>query len=342
MKAKTPTISDVAKRAGVSPMTVSRVINGENNVRDATREAVNAAIKELNYVPNISARALAGNRSYKLALLYGNPSAFYLSELLVGALEEISLSGHQLLVHKVAETDSQKEILKALRSIIGVYDGVIVPPPLGDYAEVRDFIVKNDLPAVFLSGAEGRGRSCKICIDEFEAGREITEYLIGLGHERIGIVKGHPNQFASEERYRGFCDAMEAAGISIPDSYKRQGYFTFDSGRKAAEELLRLAKPPTAIFACNDDMAAATLAVAASKGIDVPKDLSVVGFDDSPLAASVFPRLTTVRQPLSDMASEAINYLLDFIRSGSSEAAEKPARVVMPYEIVMGKSTAKV
>ena len=338
MKMRTPTISDVAKHAGVSPMTVSRVINGESNVKDATKSIVMDSIKALNYVPNISARALAGNRSYKLALLYANPSAFYLSELLVGALEEISQYGHQLLVHKVTDSESQQAVLKGLNPLIGRFDGVIVPPPLSDYVNVREFLMTNDIPAVFLSGNEGQGRSCKICIDDYDAAKAITNYLLELGHKRIAIIKGHPNQFSSDERLRGFKDALSSAGLSLERGNTAQGYFTYNSGLKAARKLLARENPPTAIFAANDDMAAATLAVAASKGVNVPTELSVAGFDDSPLASSVFPRLTTIKQPLSEMAAAAIDFLLEFVSGENDVTNDNPGRIVMPYQIIKGES----
>ncbi len=338
-KEKTVKLSDVARHAGVSPMTVSRVINGEANVRSSTKERVLESVAALNYKPNLSARALAGNRAYKVALLYGNPSAFYLSELLVGALEEISRHGHQLLVQKVSESASEEKVEDSLSSLIGEYDGVIVPPPLSDYASVRDFLLENDIPAVFLSGLSGSGRNRKICIDDYAAAKEITDYLIELGHERIGFIKGNPNQFSTGERLRGYKDALAAHGLAFDKKLIVRGLFTYDSGLKAARKLLAMAPRPTAIFASNDDMAAACLAVAASEGLKVPTNLSVVGFDDSPLASAVFPRLTTVKQPLAEMAAGAINSLLDLIGSAQVVGANQSELVKMKYKIVLGAST---
>ena len=337
MDTKTATLSDVAAHAGVSPMTVSRVINGEQNVRSETREKVQKSIDALTYRPNLSARALAGSRSYKLVLLYGNPSAFYLSELLVGALEEISDLGHQLLVHKISDTATQDEIKERLTALLGAYDGVIVPPPLSDYQTVRKFLKSNDIPAILLSGDEGKGRSQKICIDDYKAAKEITEYLLGLGHKRIAFIKGNPNQHASAERLRGYEKALTENGVNREKSWVAPGQFTYASGVKAGERLLSLSEPPTAVFASNDDMAAAVLAVAASKGIKVPEELSVVGFDDSPLASSVFPRLTTVRQPLTQMARSAVNSLIELIRKSPDPSA--PKRLTMSYQIIFGDST---
>lgn len=340
LKDKAVTISDVAAHAGVSPMTVSRVINAEKNVREETRDQVLKSIDALNYKPNLSARALAGNKSYRLALLYGNPSAFYLSELLVSALEEISKHGHQLLVHKVSEEGDEKTVTESLSNLTGQYDGVIVPPPLSDFPSVRDFLHRNDIPAAFLSGLDGNGRSRKLCIDDYEAAKELTSYLIGLGHKKIAFIKGNPNQYSSGERLRGFKDAMTEHSIGVEKGFIAPGLFTYKSGLKAARKLLALPTPPTAIFASNDDMAAATLAVAASRGLEVPKELSVAGFDDSPLASAVFPRLTTVKQPLSEMAAEAISALLDMVSVSGAHKKEPLQRVTMEFRLVRGASTA--
>ena len=339
MREKAATIDDVARHAGVSPMTVSRVINGEANVRDTTRARVVKSIEALKYRPNHSARALAGNRAYKIAFLYGNPSAFYLSELLVGALEEISKFGHQLLVQRVSESASPDEAVEGLSKVLGEYDGVIVPPPLSDSEIVRTFLLENDIPAVFLSGVEGNGRSRKICIDDYKAAKEITNHLIDLGHARIGFIKGNPNQFSSGERLRGYQDALAKAGVSFDQKMVMRGLFTYNSGLAAAKKLLALPERPSAIFASNDDMAAAVLAVAAEKGIPVPGELSVVGFDDSPLASAVFPRLTTVKQPLSKMAARAVDELIKLVGQKTDDSNGK-RRLVMKHRLVIGDSTA--
>lgn len=355
MTSKSVRIEDVAKHAGVSRGTVSRVITGRGYVKEQTRDAVLKSIKALDYRPNVSARALAGRKSYRLGFLYANPSsfyqselsAFYISELMIGALSAISERGHQLLVHEViASADSSKQKFELdpvpeaadLKSIIGKYDGVIVPPPLCDAPHVRDFLLKNDVPAVLLSGDEGKGRAKKICIDDFAAGREVTNHLIGLGHKRIAIIKGHPNIFASAQRYDGYRAALEDAGIPFEDRLAVQGEYTFRSGFDAAKELLTMDDRPTAIFASNDDMAAGVLAVAGTRGISVPGQLSIVGFDDSPIASSLYPRLTTVRQPLDEMSKQVVESLLLLV--SQTEDQNEEASTVFPYKFIPGNSTA--
>lgn len=338
-KDKSVNLRDVANHAGVSPMTVSRVINGEEYVKDATKSKVLASISALNYKPNQFARALAGKRTYKLALLYANPSAFYLSELLVGALEELSQHGHQLLVHKISETASPEVIEESLLELVGEYDGVIVPGPFADFTNVRDFLSVNKMPAVFLSSFEGVSGTKKVCIDDFEASKEITNHLISLGHTRIGFVKGPRKHYSAGERLLGHKHALSESGLGQHKDLLVAGKFTFESGFSAAKKLLAAAPRPTAVFAGNDDMAAGVLAYAASIGIKVPEDLSVVGFDDSPVASAVFPRLTTVRQPLGQMAAGAIRTLLELIRPSPSAQGDGNDVLKVPYRIVHGGST---
>ena len=343
MKSKPPTIADVARQAGVSPMTVSRVINEAHKVKEDTRKTVRAAIDELNYKPNLLARALAGNRAYKFALLYANPSAFYLSELLVGALEATSSRGHQLLVQKLKTDKPDDALLEELSEVIGPFDGVIVPPPISDSDQVRNYLRDHDVPAIYLSGVQGAGRNAKVCIDDYGAAKEMARHFTALGHKHIGLITGHPNQHSSALRERGFRDGLAEAGVELVDEMVEQGFFTYDSGRDAAEKLLLRSVPPTAIFASNDDMAAAAVAFAFARGFKVPDDISIAGFDDSPIASAIFPRLTTIKQPLTEMAETAIAALAELVDEGTADndiIVEGDRRRVVGFEFIKGLSTA--
>ncbi len=340
-KAKKATLGDVARHAGVSPMTVSRVINHQSNVRSDTKERVLKTIEKLNYTPNVSARTLAGNRARRFALLYFNPSTFYLSELLVGALEETSRDGHQLLVHKIDENDLAENARAIFHSLAEQYDGLIVPPPLSDSDVVRATLRRLRAPAVFLSGEGDQAGAATIRIDDYQAAFDLTQYLIGLGHRRIGFIKGDPNQAATVERLRGFQDAMAGAGLTVNRNHLAAGRFTYKSGLAAAEKLLTANPAPTAIFASNDDMAAAVMAVAAAKDLTVPARLSIAGFDDSPIADAVHPRLTTVKQPLGDMAAGAVRALAQLAAAAPAMKPVAPEVIVMKHEIVRGKSTSR-
>jgi len=316
------TIHDVARHAGVSPMTVSRVINGEKNVRDSTREAVNAAIRELNYAPNPAARSLAGADLVRIGLLYSNPSAAYLSEFLVGSLDQCSRANIQLIVEKC---DEERAEAAAARLVASGVDGIILPPPLCDFADVTKALHEANIPAVAVATGKPPPDVSAVRIDDFGAAQAMTRHLIGLGHRRIGFIKGHPNQTASRQRHEGHLAALAEAGIAADPALVAQGYFTYRSGFEGAEMLLAVDPAPTAIFASNDDMAAATVAVAHRRGLDVPRDLTVVGFDDSALATTVWPELTTIRQPIADMSRQAVILLTDEIRSRrAGEKAQHP------------------
>jgi len=333
------TIHDVARLAGVSPMTVSRVTNGESNVRESTRDLVMRAVRELNYSPNPAARSLAGAQGTRIALIYSNPSASYLSELLVGALDKASRTASQLVLEK---WDAMKPAAEraAARKLAQSVAGVILPPPLCESPVLISEFAAAKVPVVGIATGRFRPDVCCVRIDDFRAASDMTRHLINLGHTNIGFIKGHPNQTASAQRFAGFQTTLEEAGITPNPSYVEQGYFTYRSGLEAAERLLSRKRPPTAIFASNDDMAAAVISVAHRRGLDVPRDLSVVGFDDSPIATTVWPELTTIRQPIAAMADAAITLLLRRIRHRKTGAALEPIDHLFAHEMVKRSSDA--
>jgi len=317
------TINDVARHAGVSPMTVSRVINGEQNVRPATRERVSEAIRQLGYAPNPAARSLASARTVRIGLLYSNPSAAYLSEFLLGSLDQCSRAGIQLVVEKCDAESGERQAVERL--ITTGVDGVILPPPLCDSHSIVELLEAAGLPTVVVATGEPPRSASAIRIDDEQAAHEMTRHLLDLGHRRIGFVTGHPNQTASGLRQKGYLAALAEAGVAADAALIVQGYFTYVSGLEAAEQLLRLADRPTAIFASNDDMGAAAIAVAHRMGLDVPGDVTVCGFDDTALATTVWPAMTTIRQPVAEMSREAVVLLAEAIRLN---ADGKPARAV--------------
>ena len=328
-RSKATTLSDVAKDAGVSPMTVSRVINGDHRVRSTTREKVTESIDRLKYTPNVAARNLAGVKSLRICVLYGNPSSAYLGELLMGALETASEVGANLIIERTDESVSASQIIEHFHRD---WDALIVPPPISDVPGIRRLVASEEFPTVFISSATEPGRALEIRIDDYEAARQVTELLVEKGHRRIGFIKGHPNQTVSDMRYRGYCDALAEAGLKKDASLVTQGFFTYRSGLDAADELLEQSDRPTAIFASNDDMAAGVLASAARHGLSVPRDVSVVGFDDSPIATTVWPNLTTVRQPVAEMASQAVSMVVNALRTKSGKV-EKDV-VILDHHLI--------
>lgn len=307
-----PTISDVARRAGVSPMTVSRVINGETNVRPTTREAVNAAIDALNYAPNPAARSLAGAGPARIGLLYSNPSAGYLSEFLLGSLDQASRSDVQIVVEKCDLGDHELEVAQHL--VDGGIDGIILPPPLCEAPALLALLAAAGVPSVAVATGLPAEGQLAIRIDDREAAATMTRHIMDLGHRRIGFIRGNPNLSASDQRLDGYREALAAAAIPIDPALIVDGLFTYLSGLDAAEQLLEQDDPPTAIFSSNDDMAAATVAVAHRRGLDVPGDLTVCGFDDTTLSTAIWPELTTIHQPIADMARAAVDLLVGTIR----------------------------
>lgn len=318
------TIKDVAQHAGVSAMTVSRVLNAEPNVRPETRERVQDAIRDLNYRPNLSARSLARANTYFVGLLYDNPSAGYISELLIGALNRCRKAGYHLMVESCGSADQDWEgsIAEMLRT--SNFDGIIIPPPVCDNPVVLETVEAAGLPYVRISPDVDLERAPRIVTDDRAAARRMTEYLLELGHRRIGFIEGPEGHGASRERLAGFREALAAASLTPDPDLIVPGEFTYRSGLEAAERLLSLPERPTAIFASNDDMAVAVIALAHRFNLDIPRDLTVAGFDDTHTATAIWPQLTTVRQPISDMAAEAVELLaerLDAQRGGSEEAA---------------------
>lgn len=329
-------MSDVAQLAGVSPMTVSRVMNGDANVREKTRVKVMAAVASLNYTPNQVARRLAGAQAMRVGFLYANPSAGYISEFLVGLLNQASANNVQLVVEK--SEDNARD--QARRLIANGIDGIIVPPPLCDDKKLLDLITESGTPAVTVACGQPDPRVGGVSIDDYQAAYSMASHLVALGHQRIGFVAGNPNQSASARRLAGFQAAMAAHKLPDAPELIAPGLFTYRSGLDAAEALLALTPRPSAIFASNDDMAAAVVATAHRLGLDVPGDLTVAGFDDTPLATTIWPELTTVRQPIAAMAETAVRFVVRQIRSKRDGDDAGPEQMVMDYVLVRRQSDA--
>jgi LacI family transcriptional regulator len=317
-------------------MTVSRVVNGESNVRPATRDAVKLAIEALNYSPNSAARALAGAGQCRLGLLYSNPGAGYFSAFLLGGLDQAQRQDVQLIVEQCDVADHG---LTAARHLIdGGIDGILLPSPLNDSRELRSLLIAEGTPTVLIGCGTPAPDMLAVDIDEVGAAYAMTKHLISLGHRRIGFIIGDPLHSASGLRLEGFRAAMEDSRLPVGDAQVAQGLFTYRSGLDAAEKLIDRDDPPTAIFASNDDMAAAAVAVAHRLGLDVPGDLTVCGFDDTILSTVTWPELTTIHQPIADMARAGIEMLVSAIRSRNKDA--KPEHRVLDYTLVRRQSDA--
>lgn len=326
------TINDVAEHAGVSPMTVSRVINGEGNVRASTRESVNLAIKALGYLPNKAARSLASASQIQIGLIYDNPSSSFLSAMLLGVLEQARQSDTQIVV---VECDNEAQGIEAIRSMMrGGMDGIILSPPLADSEYVLQLLQDSDVLAVTIGTQHVDHEVLSVQIDDYRAAFEMTEHIIGLGHRRIGFICGNPAQQSSALRLSGYRDALARAGIEVDERYIAQGYFTYRSGLEAAEKLLAVDPRPTAIFASNDDMAAATVATAHRHHIEIPEELTVCGVDDTLLATTIWPEITTIHQPIVDMSHTAIEMLEKAIRAKRAGMETESTHLTVDFRLV--------
>ncbi|MDB5471627.1 MAG: transcriptional regulator [Caulobacter sp.] len=328
------TIDDVASLAGVSIKTVSRVLNHEPHVRAATRERVLAAVDSLKYRPNVSARALAGSRSYLMALFFDNPSPGYVHQIETGAMGACRNSGYYLIVEEMLESGVELERRVAAFNSTVRMDGVILPPPLCDRTELLAALDAEKVPYVRIAPTTHLDRAPYVFMDDRQAAYEMTTYLQSLGHRDIAFIAGPPDHTAAARRLEGFRDAMEQAGLPVGPDRVQNGAFSFLSGAECGELLLTAADRPSAIFAGNDDMALGVMAVANRLHIDIPGTVTLAGFDDSPGAQVVWPQLTTVRQPVADMAREATELL---IAAGRGDVGPKARR--LDFEIIVRQSS---
>ncbi|MBB5366706.1 MULTISPECIES: LacI family DNA-binding transcriptional regulator [unclassified Janthinobacterium] len=330
------TVHDVARMAGVSAMTVSRVINGRASVSAVTRNKVEAAITALRYQPNLAARA-ARTGTLRIGLLYSNPSAAFLSEFLVGAMDQCRQGGGQLLLERCDDLASQRSAIACL--VEAGVDGILVPPPLCDSTEVLAQLNQMGVPAIAVATARPAPGVSAVRIDDYQGALAMTQYLIAQGHRDIGFIEGDPAHTPALLRRQAFEDAMRDAGLKVDARRLAQGYFTYRSGLDAARELLGADTLPTAIFASNDDMAAATLAVAHGMGLQVPQQLSVCGFDNTPVATTVWPELTTIHQPIADMARAAVQLVIDEIRQRRAGETAATTHQLMEFTLMVRASS---
>lgn len=336
------TINDVADRSGVSIKTVSRVINHESGVHPLTREHVLKVVAELKYRPKLSARSLAGARSFLIGLLYYDPSAAFVGDVQQGATLRCREAGYHLVVESL-HNDAPDLAQQVARMVSALQpDGMILTPPLCDNPKVLKALRENQTPYVLLSPARDVKGVASVRMDDAHAAEEITNLLISLGHERIAFIKGPADQAASALRFQGYLRAMKAHRIPVEQEFVCQGDFVFASGVDAAHKLLSRRVRPTAVFAGNDDMALGVLAAAQRLGLAVPGDLSIAGFDDSPAASLVWPPLTTVRQPKNEMARVAVEMLIAANRSDATALADDALHRVLPHELVVRDSTSSL
>lgn len=312
------TIYDVADHAGVSIKTVSRVMNGEPNVRPEMRQRVQASATALRYQPNLSARSLAGSRSFLIAAFVdakltldhwsSEHGTDYLARIQLGATLPCRKAGYHFLVELIDH--ESPSVQQDVDSLLGGLkpDGVILTPPSADNDIILDMLRRSDTPYVRLGPEQRQGGGLRLPMDDRAAAHGMTEHLLALGHRRIGFIEGDRRYASSGARRAGFTQAMAQAGLHSP--WVMSGDYTYSAGMRAGFAMLGAAPRPSAVFASNDDMALGCMAAAAELGLHIPSDVSIAGFDDSTGSRFSRPQLTTLRQPIVECAALAAQRLV--------------------------------
>jgi LacI family transcriptional regulator len=337
------TIKHVAADAGVSLQTVSRVINNEPNVRPSMKERVQASIDKLGYVPSIAAQRMSGSRSYLILAINDRERTIadwrtrqgtdWVDQMLLGGMLKCAEHGYRMIFELVDTHNDHVE--RELGATIAALqpDGVILTPPHSDNLLITTFLAKRKIPFARI-GSITPGPGISMTMDDEGSARRATEHLIALGHRRIGFIAGSEEYDLSNWRIDGWREAMEEAGLPL-DGLCTRGDFSYESGVVAANKLLDLDAPPTAIIASNDQMTLAALDTANQRGLKVPDDLSLISFDNTPVVRFTDPKLTAIDQPIAATFSKAVELL---ITNGDTAVPHQP--VVTEGSLVERGSTA--
>jgi LacI family transcriptional regulator len=330
---KRATINDIARLAGVSKKTVSRVINQSPFVRDETRERIEAVIAEWGYAPDPQARGLAFRRSFLIGMIYDNPNPQYVVNMQLGLLDGIRGSGFELVVHPCDR--SSPTFLLDVRTFVERQKlfGVVLPPSVSEDERVAKLLREIGCEYIRIASVELDKPEHMIVGHDRLGSEAMGAHLVELGHRRIGFISGLPSFRSSHERRGGFEDALNKAGLKLEPNYVVQGAYTFESGLACGEALLAQSPRPTAIFAGNDEMAAGVLQAARRAGLQVPADLTVVGFDDFQIAQAVWPPLTTIHIPTREVGRIAAEKLI-----GAAASEPRDPNSTIPYLVVRESS----
>lgn len=316
-KSTPPTIYDVAREAGVSYSTVSRTMSGYEFVKPSTREKVLQAAEKLGYVPNQQARSLAGGRSNLIGVLVPALSNNYISEILRGIDEKLAEANYNLILY-TTHRHQGKESSYVATILNGGADGLLLVVPLIS-SSYLDALREQDFPYVLIDQVDKTQKSCVVNGTNWQGAYEATQYLIELGHRQIGFISGLAGLNSAAERYEGYMAALSDHGIPLRSEFIAESDFREHGGHVAAQQLLALPERPTAIFASNDMSAFGAVEAIREQGLRIPEDISVIGFDDIPQASIIYPKLTTVHQPLAQMGREAVSILLENMKNPKGE-----------------------
>jgi LacI family transcriptional regulator len=339
-----PTIGTVAAQARVSIKTVSRVLNNSSSVTQATRDHVLAVIRELRFSPSPTARRLAGHKSQLIGMPFDSSAVRYVTELQMGSLPTFLAANYQVVHHAcdAYASDIVDEVMTFIQRVR--VDGLILTPPLSHMDALIEALLAQAVPFVSIASLRGRDAARCVFTDEREACAVMVGQLVADGHDRIGFVRGPTGCTVSEQRYLGYVDGLQRAGLPVFPALVRQGDNSVTSGWSGGRQLLTQprAARPTAIFASNDEMAAGVLRVAHDLRIDVPGELSVAGCEDSPIASQIWPRLTTIRQPIRAMAERAAVLLMAQLQTTEDRTGEGRPLQLVEAALIRRQSTARV
>lgn len=335
-----PTIKDVARHTGVSLKTISRVINGESGVSAATRKHVQKTIETLGYRPNPSARSLRSAHAYALGLVYDNPNDHYVISLQNGMLATCQEHdfGLQILPCKGDSPTLADTLIAAVdRSRLA---GLVLTPPMSERSELIAVLRERHIACVcIISACEDPGEQTPcVYVNDRGAAYAVTEHLIRLGHKRIGFLWGDMEHRSSQERHAGYMEALNDYAIRMDEQLVMPGRFSFDDGFRGARRLLALERRPTAIFGSNDEIAAGVLAAARFVGLEVPRDLSIAGFEGNPFSSQVWPPLTTAQQSTREIGKQAALRLMAELQQASVSSSMAANLGFVPELIVRGST----
>jgi LacI family transcriptional regulator len=320
---KRPTINDIARLANVSKKTVSRVINNSPFVRGETREKIEAVIREHGYAPDPQARGLSLRRSFLIGLIYDNPNPQYVVNMQLGLLDGMRGSGFELVVHPCDR--ASPSFLDDMRAFVErqkLY-GVVLTPSVSEDERAADLLRQIGCEYVRIASVSLDEPEHMIETHDGVGARAAARHLADFGHRRIGFISGLPHFRSAKERRDGFEAGLKEKGLALDPKYAVEGAYTFESGIAGGEALLRISPRPTAIFASNDEMAAGVLQAARKAGLEIPRDLSVVGFDDFQIASRLWPPLTSIRTPTRHIGKMAALQLIKQQGDSGRDDAER-------------------
>lgn len=330
-----PTVEEIAKLAGVSRSTVSRVINDDPKVKAETRERVLNVVRKLDFRPSTAARRLAGGRSgiFGLVIPMGVARLFtdpYFPILLQSVSATCNARGHTVMLW-LAEPEHERRLIGQLLND-NLLDGVIVSSMSVD-DPIVDALARSNLPFMLIGRHPTDPNPSYVDVDNQAGARRAVLHLLSRGRRRVGAISGPQNMIVSLDRLEGYKQALRASGFELDPALILDGNFTEDGGYRCAHLLLE--QGVDAIFACSDFMALGVLRALHEKGVRIPDDVAVAGFDDAPFAAKTTPPLTTIRQPTDQLGSHAVEMLIDLIEGGE----EEPLRKILPAELVIRESS---